>query len=91
MAYLKDFPVDRLKIDRSFVDNLENEPAKKPILKAIVALGQSLGLKVIAEGVETAYEHDHLRTMGCDELQGYYFSKPLSAAAFEKLLREPAT
>lgn len=86
MAYLKDFPVDRLKIDKSFVDNLENESAKKPILKAIVALGQSLGLKVIAEGVETAYEHEHLKEMGCDELQGYYFSKPLSAEAFENLL-----
>lgn len=90
MAYLKDFPVDRLKIDRSFVDNLEHEPAKKPILKAIVALGQSLGLKVIAEGVETAYEHNHLRTMGCDELQGYFFSKPLPGEAFEKLLSESA-
>jgi EAL domain-containing protein (putative c-di-GMP-specific phosphodiesterase class I) len=90
MAYLKDFPVDRLKIDRSFVDNLEFEPAKKPILKAIVALGQSLGLKVIAEGVETRYEHDHLRSMGCDELQGYFFSKPLTSEAFERLLVEMA-
>jgi diguanylate cyclase (GGDEF)-like protein/PAS domain S-box-containing protein len=89
MAYLKDFPVDRLKIDRSFVDNLEQEPAKKPILNAIVALGRSLGLKVIAEGVETRYEHDHLRSMGCDELQGYFFSKPLTSEAFERLLIEP--
>jgi EAL domain-containing protein (putative c-di-GMP-specific phosphodiesterase class I) len=86
MAYLKDFPVDRLKIDKTFVDDLEDAPTKAAILKAIVALGHSLGLKVIAEGVETAYQQAFLHGIGCDELQGYYFSKPLSAEAFEALL-----
>jgi diguanylate cyclase (GGDEF)-like protein/PAS domain S-box-containing protein len=86
MAYLKDFPVDRLKIDKTFVDDLEDAPTKAAILKAIVALGHSLGLKVIAEGVESAYQQAFLHGIGCDELQGYYFSKPLSAEAFEALL-----
>jgi EAL domain-containing protein (putative c-di-GMP-specific phosphodiesterase class I) len=86
MAYLKDFPVDRLKIDKTFVDDLEGAPAKVAILKAIVALGHSLGLKVIAEGVETAYQQAFLHGIGCDELQGYYFSKPLPSEAFEALL-----
>ncbi|WP_446810918.1 putative bifunctional diguanylate cyclase/phosphodiesterase [Methylomonas sp. 2BW1-5-20] len=87
MAYLKDFPVDRLKIDKVFVGNLETESTNMAILKAIIALGHSLGLKVVAEGVETAYQFSSLRDMGCDELQGYYFSKPLAATSFMELLR----
>ncbi|WP_333876012.1 putative bifunctional diguanylate cyclase/phosphodiesterase [Methylobacter sp.] len=86
MAYLKDFPVDRLKIDKTFVLDLETESANIAILKAIVALGHSLGLKVVAEGVETAYQQAFLHGIGCDELQGYYFSKPLPADALLKLL-----
>lgn len=86
MAYLKDFPVDHLKIDKAFVGNLENEPTNIAILKAIIALGHSFGMKVIAEGVETAYQHEHLRKLGCDELQGYYFSKPLSVDKFESMI-----
>ncbi len=86
LAYLKDFPIDRLKIDKAFVSNLENDAANSAILKAIVVLGQSLGLKVIAEGVETAYQHEYLHRIGCDELQGYFFSKPLPADQFEALL-----
>lgn len=86
LAYLKDFPIDRLKIDKAFVSNLENDAANSAILKAIVVLGQSLGLKVIAEGVETAYQHEYLHRIGCDELQGYFFSKPLPAEQFEALL-----
>lgn len=86
MAYLKDFPVDRLKIDKVFVSNLETEKTNIAILKAIIALGHSLGLKVVAEGVETAYQQAFLHGIGCDELQGYYFSKPLPANLFEELL-----
>ena len=88
MAYLKDFPIDRLKIDKAFVSNLENDPANTAILKAIIVLGQSLGMKVIAEGVETRFQHDYLQSIGCDELQGYYFSKPIPAIEFEKLLQD---
>ncbi|HSI28984.1 MAG TPA: EAL domain-containing protein, partial [Methylophilus sp.] len=86
LSYLKDFPIDRLKIDKAFVSNLENDPANAAILKAIIVLGQSLGIKVIAEGVETAYQHEYLKSVGCDELQGYYFSRPLPACEFEALL-----
>lgn len=86
MAYLKDFPVDRLKIDKAFVGNLETEPANIAILKAIIALGHSLELKVVAEGVETAYQQAFLHGIGCDELQGYVFSKPLPEEAFMQLL-----
>ncbi|NOT11903.1 MAG: EAL domain-containing protein [Methylococcaceae bacterium] len=90
MAYLKDFPVDRLKIDKVFVGNLETEPANVPILKAIIALGHSLGLKVVAEGVETAYQQAFLHGIGCDELQGYFFSKPLPADDFVILMKRGA-
>lgn len=86
MAYLKHFPIDRLKIDKAFVDDLETEPANLPILRAIVALGQSLGLKVIAEGVETDFQYEYLRSIGCDEYQGYYFSKPIPAEMLEHML-----
>ncbi len=86
MSYLKDFPVDRLKIDQAFVSRLETEPSNIAILKAIIALGHSLNMKVIAEGVETAYQQAFLHGIGCDELQGYFFSKPLPVEAFEKLL-----
>ncbi|WP_041420917.1 putative bifunctional diguanylate cyclase/phosphodiesterase [Sideroxydans lithotrophicus] len=88
MAYLKDFPVDRLKIDQVFVSNLEAEPSNIAILKAIVALGHSLNMKVIAEGVETAYQKAFLLGIGCDEMQGYHFSKPLHMDTFGKLLSD---
>jgi EAL domain-containing protein (putative c-di-GMP-specific phosphodiesterase class I) len=86
LAYLKDFPVDWLKIDKAFVSNLENEPSNSAILKAIVALGHSLGMKIIAEGVETLYQYKYLQALGCDELQGYYFSKPITSGELEALL-----
>ncbi len=82
MAYLKDFPVYSLKIDKVFVANLETEPTNIAILKAIIALGHSLGLKVVAEGVETAYQQAFLHGIGCDQFQGYFFSKPLAAKDF---------
>jgi diguanylate cyclase (GGDEF)-like protein/PAS domain S-box-containing protein len=88
MAYLKDFPVDRLKIDQVFVSNLETEHSNIAILKAIIALGHSLGMKVIAEGVETAYQQAFLHGIGCDEFQGYFFSKPVSFDSFKQLLMD---
>ncbi len=76
-SYLKDFPIDQLKIDRSFINAIEEDNANMAILKAIVFLGQSLGLRVVAEGVETQFQHDFLISVGCDEVQGYYLSRPL--------------
>jgi EAL domain-containing protein (putative c-di-GMP-specific phosphodiesterase class I) len=86
MTYLKDFPIDRLKIDQGFVYNLEQTPANSAILKAIVTLGHNLGLKVIAEGVETEFQRDFLREIGCDELQGYLYSKPVEVNDFINLV-----
>ncbi|HEY7985571.1 MAG TPA: EAL domain-containing protein [Methylophilaceae bacterium] len=90
MTYLKDFPIDRLKIDQGFVYNLEQTPANSAILKAIVTLGHNLGLKVIAEGVETEFQRDFLRDIGCDELQGYLYSKPIEVNDFMNLVMKTA-
>ena len=86
LAYLKRLPVQSLKIDRSFVSDLpfgENEAA---ITRAIVALGHSLHLKVLAEGVETPAQAEFLRGIGCDQAQGYFYSRPVDAAQLERLL-----
>ena len=91
LSYLKKFPIDALKIDRSFVMELEEDGDNISICGAIIALARSLHLRVIAEGVETA-EHQHLLTLlQCDEMQGYYFAKPASAdvtAAFIESYRK---
>lgn len=88
LSYLKRFPVDRLKVDRSFVQHIADAD-DAVIVRAIIALGHNLGLKVLAEGVETDEQIEFLRANGCDELQGYYFSKPVSAWQMTKLLAKP--
>ena len=75
LANLKQFPIDRLKIDRSFVQNSADEP----IVKAVLSLGSSLGMKVVAEGVETNAQLQRLENLGCDQAQGYYFARPMPA------------
>lgn len=87
LSYLKRFPVDRLKIDKSFVRDIVTDPGDAAIAQAIIRLGQILGLIVTAEGVETDEQLAFLRRHHCDEAQGYYFSPPLDAAAFEGLWR----
>jgi diguanylate cyclase (GGDEF)-like protein/PAS domain S-box-containing protein len=77
LSYLKQLPVDVLKIDRSFIINLISSPEDKAIVTAIISLAKSLGLKVIAEGVEDINQLNLLKIMGCDEAQGYFFSKPV--------------
>jgi EAL domain-containing protein (putative c-di-GMP-specific phosphodiesterase class I) len=89
LSYLKRFPVDRLKIDRSFVQHIADAD-DAVIVRAIIALGHNLGLKVLAEGVETEEQIEFLRANGCDELQGYYFSQPVSAWHMGKLLTQQA-
>jgi len=87
MSYLRRFPIDKLKIDRVFINEIVSRPEDASIVRAIVSLAHSLRLKVVAEGVETPAQLDFLKTTGCDEYQGYHFSRPLPAAEFERLIR----
>lgn len=87
LAYLKKFNIDRLKIDQSFVRDINNDPNDAAIVRAIVQMAHTLNLAVIAEGVEDEAMLKHLRETGCDEVQGYLFSKPLSATAFATFMQ----
>jgi EAL domain-containing protein (putative c-di-GMP-specific phosphodiesterase class I) len=87
LSYLKKFKVYKLKIDQSFVHDITNDPDDKAIVTAIINMASSLGIQTIAEGVETAGQLAFLRLQGCDEVQGYYFSKPLPAAQFEAFVK----
>jgi len=88
MSYLKRFDIDTLKIDRSFVSELPHDPEDAAISAAIVAMGRTLQMKVVAEGVETEAQARYLEALGCDEVQGYLVSRPLSGAHFVVWLRE---
>jgi diguanylate cyclase (GGDEF)-like protein/PAS domain S-box-containing protein len=86
LAYLKRFPLDALKIDRTFVRDLPDDPDDAAITKAVIRLAHSLSLKVVAEGVENVDQLRELEQYGCDQIQGYYVSRPLAAQACEALL-----
>nr|WP_315261061.1 EAL domain-containing protein [uncultured Duganella sp.] len=88
LSYLKRFPIDTLKIDRSFTIGIPQDTNDCAIANTIISIAQQLKHKVIAEGVETAEQLAFLKNSGCDEVQGYLFSKPLEADAFERALRE---
>jgi EAL domain-containing protein (putative c-di-GMP-specific phosphodiesterase class I) len=87
LSYLKRFPISTLKIDQSFVQDISNKADDAAIVNAIVALGHSLGLTVIAEGVETIEQLNYLRTIQCDEIQGYLFSRPVPGEEMTRLLQ----
>jgi len=90
LSYLRQFPVEKLKIDRSFIKNVAVNSGDAAITTAIIGMGKSLGLKVIAEGVENEEQMAFLREHHCDEIQGYYFSRPISPSEIaERLLGAP--
>jgi diguanylate cyclase (GGDEF)-like protein/PAS domain S-box-containing protein len=86
LSYLKRFPIDNLKIDQSFVRGIPDDQDDSAIARAIISMAKNLRMSVIAEGVETAAQLDFLRDAGCDEIQGYYFSRPIPADEFAALL-----
>ncbi len=88
LGYLKMFPIDRLKIDQSFIRHLEREPVNIDIVRAIAALGKSMSLELVAEGVETDSELALVKSSGCEFVQGYRFSKPLPANQIEQWMKE---
>jgi diguanylate cyclase (GGDEF)-like protein/PAS domain S-box-containing protein len=88
LSYLKRFPIDVLKIDKSFVDDVTTSPNDAAIAMSVISLAHNLNMRVIAEGVETREQVAFLKERGCDEMQGYFFSRPLPAEAFTALLRE---
>ena len=94
LGYLRKFPLDALKIDRSFVQRITTHGGDAPIVTAVIAMARSLKLRVVAEGVETLEELEFLQAHECDEAQGYYFSRPVPPEEFARLLRsgiaEPA-
>jgi diguanylate cyclase (GGDEF)-like protein len=87
LAYLRELPIDELKLDRSFVLPMDTDPRASALVASTIALAHSLGLRIIAEGVETREQLKYLRGEGCDQMQGYYFSKPIAADDFAALLR----
>ena len=91
LAQIKHFPFDTLKVDRSFIRNISENAEDMAIAKAIISMGKSLSLTVVAEGVETVEEMNFLKENSCDEMQGYYFSKPIAPEDFADLLRKHST
>ncbi len=87
LSYLRQFPIDRLKIDQSFIRNALQNPDDAAIARTIVALGHSLNLKVIAEGVETRDHEQFLISQNCDEVQGFRYSRPIPKDKFAEFLK----
>jgi len=90
LAQLKNFPIDTLKIDRSFIRNIPGNLEDKAIAHAIITMGETLGITVVAEGVETIEQMNYLKDQSCDEMQGYYFSRPVVPEQFADLLLKQA-
>jgi EAL domain-containing protein (putative c-di-GMP-specific phosphodiesterase class I) len=90
LTYLRELPVSFLKIDRSFVRDLSTDPGARAIVEAVVRLAHALGLTVTAEGVEEDAHPELLRAIGCDQLQGYYYSRPVPPEGLTELLRQAA-
>jgi len=89
LARLRDLPIDEVKIDRSFVSNLDHDEARRRFVWGVVAFAERVGLTVVAEGVEREAERDALTALGCHQAQGFLFSRPVPAEAVDTLLRSP--
>jgi EAL domain-containing protein (putative c-di-GMP-specific phosphodiesterase class I) len=89
LNYLKHFPIDRIKIDRSFVANLDSSNNDAPLVEAIISMGHSLNRKVLAEGVENSDQLRFLTALGCDEVQGFYLAMPMTADDLTERLEDP--
>jgi EAL domain-containing protein (putative c-di-GMP-specific phosphodiesterase class I) len=87
LAALKQFPLDSIKIDRSFMRDAASAPGEQPLTEAIIAMGRNLSMTVVAQGVETREQADFLSRNACDEVQGFFFDKPLPAELAGELLR----
>ncbi len=90
LSYLHKIPLDRLKIDSSFIQHIQSKTDDEVIIRAVIAMAKSLNLEVLAEGVETPDQVNFLKKNQCSEVQGYYFSKPLNTVEFEECLKDPA-
>jgi len=88
LSYLSEYAIDFMKIDQSFIHDVESDPQKRSLVKTILGIGQSLNMQVIAEGVETEGAYSFLKEIGCELGQGHYFCKPLSAVAYEEILKK---
>jgi EAL domain-containing protein (putative c-di-GMP-specific phosphodiesterase class I) len=88
LSYLRRFPIDELKIDRSFINDIHTNHDDEAIAGAIVAMARSLGLSVVAEGVEKREQAELLASLGCNQVQGYYYARPMTEAAFTTRLHE---
>jgi EAL domain-containing protein (putative c-di-GMP-specific phosphodiesterase class I) len=86
LSYIKTLPIDHIKIDRSFVTDISTNTQDQAIVEAIIAMSKKLGIRNIAEGVETREQLEFLQERGCAEIQGYYFHRPLSVEGFRELL-----
>jgi len=91
LSYLRQFPIDTLKVDQSFVNRINADTNDATIINAVINMGSNLNHRVIAEGVETVEQVAFLQAHGCDEGQGYYFSRPVPASQFAKLLEAGTT
>ncbi|STX48839.1 regulatory protein (GGDEF and EAL domains) [Legionella hackeliae] len=91
LNHLKIFPIDRIKIDRTYINNIHYNKVDEVIIQAIIAIARSLDLEIVAEGVESSEQIKFLETHECTEGQGYYFCKPLASEEFEVFLRNTMT
>jgi EAL domain-containing protein (putative c-di-GMP-specific phosphodiesterase class I) len=91
LSYLKRFPIDALKVDQSFVRDVPDDQDDAAIASAVIALGHSLRLTIVAEGVETAEQLAFMRERGCQRVQGYYFARPMPPAELPAFLNGPTT